>query len=84
MLLSGRMAEWKIQKNSPWHPHCFRDAECAGQAKRRDSFFFQGSRDQSDRLMTDRSDRDKEGDVGALIAHLLHDLGRQFFLDATG
>ena len=80
----GRVSEWKIEKKAARDSHRTRDAECAGQAKRGDSFFFQGSRDQSDRLMTDRSDGDKEGDVGALIAHLLHDFGCQFLLDATG
>lgn len=75
VFFSGCVSEWKIKKEAARGSHRTRDAECARQAKRGNSFFFQGSRDQSDRLMTDRSDRDKEGDVGALIAHLLHDLG---------
>jgi hypothetical protein len=84
VFFAGRVAEWKIKEEATRGSHGTRDAKCAGQAKRGDSFFFQGSGYQSDRLMTDRSDRDKKSDVGALIAYLLHDLGRQLLLDATG
>ena len=75
VLFSGCVPEWEIKKEAARSPHRTRDAECAGQANGGDSFFFQGSSDQSDRLMADRSDRDKEGDVGSLIAQLLHDFG---------
>lgn len=83
VFLACGVTEGKVEEYAARGSHRAADTECTGENNRGDPGFFKGSGDQSDRLMADGSDRHQQGDVGALVTHLFHDLRCEFFLHAS-